>query len=312
MKSASQVVLGNYTDDVTFAGTAGQVCLGLFGLDLPADIRDLSYDLTHLKTTPWHQTALDALALLPVVGGLKYVDEAAGLLKHGDEALAAAKAATQATKAATDLPNAAKQAHNLMDTTKAQRKAEIMEAIAEQIRKTDADTASQQVLDPTWYKQYNEVKSRFDDAAKAASDANGGEYVTYYRVQTPGSHGSKELILVNSDGTISIDTKNYSKQNLSVSAYTTDHAEVFSATGNRAESSYVVAFDVPVWFDELIRENSILQKGSRTNPLNKGGTAPKITDLKTEGCKFELPPFWNEWLEKYAINARTTDIGALP
>jgi hypothetical protein len=44
------MVLGNYTDDATLLGTDGQVGLGLAGLDLPGDIRDLTYDLTHPGT----------------------------------------------------------------------------------------------------------------------------------------------------------------------------------------------------------------------------------------------------------------------
>ena len=56
----------------------GQVALGFLGLDLPADMRDLLYDITNWKLTPSHalQTILDAAALLPVVGSIKYSDEA--------------------------------------------------------------------------------------------------------------------------------------------------------------------------------------------------------------------------------------------
>ena len=69
----------------------GQVALGFLGLDLPADMRDLLYDITNWKLTPSHalQTILDAAALLPVVGSIKYSDEAAdavkGVVKHGDD-----------------------------------------------------------------------------------------------------------------------------------------------------------------------------------------------------------------------------------
>ncbi len=96
-KSLDQVLLGNYTDDVTLLGTAGQVGLGLAGLDLPADIRDLTYDLSHWKWTPGHvgQTLLDTVGLLPVVGGIKYMDEAGalakGMAKNADEAGALTK-----------------------------------------------------------------------------------------------------------------------------------------------------------------------------------------------------------------------------
>ncbi len=96
-KALKQVIQGNYTDDVTLLGTAAQVCLGLAGADLPMDIRDLTYDVTHWKSTPEHvlQTLLDLAALLPVVGDLKYMDEvgalAKGMAKNADEAGALTK-----------------------------------------------------------------------------------------------------------------------------------------------------------------------------------------------------------------------------
>ncbi len=95
--SLNQVLLGNFTDDTNLLGTLGQMALGLLGLDLPADIRDLVYDITHFRLTPQHalQTILDIAALLPVVGGVKYVDEAGDLVKsavkHGDEVTNAIK-----------------------------------------------------------------------------------------------------------------------------------------------------------------------------------------------------------------------------
>ncbi len=102
--SLKQIVLGNYTDDVTLLGTIGQMILGLIGVDLPADIRDLFYDVTNWENTKEHifQTALDSIALVPLVGGIKYADEAAELIqtaaKHGDEAADAVKAVKRTSK----------------------------------------------------------------------------------------------------------------------------------------------------------------------------------------------------------------------
>ena len=96
--SLNQILLGNYADDTNALGTLGQIAIGLLGLDLPADIRDLVYDITHFKLTPQHalQTILDIAALVPVIGGVKYVDEAGDLVKsavkHGDEVTNAVKA----------------------------------------------------------------------------------------------------------------------------------------------------------------------------------------------------------------------------
>jgi hypothetical protein len=84
-KSINQMVKGNYTDDVTALGTVGQVVTGLFGADLPGDIRDIAYDVTHWENSWGHfgQTLLDTASLLPGIGALKSIDEIAALAKNG-------------------------------------------------------------------------------------------------------------------------------------------------------------------------------------------------------------------------------------
>lgn len=81
--SGKQIILGNYTKDVTLAGTGGQVVLGVIGVDFPADIRDIFYDLQNWEWSWSHaeQTGLDMVALVPLIGGFKYTDEAATLMK---------------------------------------------------------------------------------------------------------------------------------------------------------------------------------------------------------------------------------------
>ncbi|MBL1230542.1 hypothetical protein IW492_15025 [Enterococcus sp. BWB1-3] len=62
--------------------------------------------------------------------------------------------------------------------------------------------------------------------------------------------------------------------------------------------------------DDLIKENAISQNGYKTNPLNQGGTAPKIVDkgvfdkFNFEGVAYELPDPINQWLVEYAKNAK--------
>ena len=87
-KSIDQLYQGNYTDKVTVLGTGMQLGAGFTGLDAAADIRDLTYDLTHWENTPGHvgQTLLDAAGLLPVVGSLKYIDEVGTLANKGSKA----------------------------------------------------------------------------------------------------------------------------------------------------------------------------------------------------------------------------------
>ena len=102
----------------------GQIALGLLGLDLPADIRDIVYDITKFEMSPQHalQTLLDALALLPIVGGVKYIDEAGDTLKatakYGDEAAEVSKTIENVTDSLEDISthkNLTKDAGNIVD-----------------------------------------------------------------------------------------------------------------------------------------------------------------------------------------------------
>ena len=83
LSSGKQLVLGNYTDDVTLLGTGAQIATGLVGVDLPGDVRDISADIVNWNWSLGHieQTTLDVAALLPIVGAIKYGDEVATLIK---------------------------------------------------------------------------------------------------------------------------------------------------------------------------------------------------------------------------------------
>ena len=91
-RSGQQVLYGNYTEECTALGTAGEVALGLSGLDAPADIRDLSHDIRNPEMSwSWAaKTAVDGASLLPVVGALKHAGKVKKLamkaLKNGDKA----------------------------------------------------------------------------------------------------------------------------------------------------------------------------------------------------------------------------------
>lgn len=126
-KSGCQVVLGNYTDETNTLGTIGQFSLGLSGLDVVADLRDLSHDLLNPEFSwSWAgKTALDGIGLIPVVGAIKYADKVGDLvkgvsksskvldtgrttLKHSNQAAniaeIGAKSSKRAVEAATDRP----------------------------------------------------------------------------------------------------------------------------------------------------------------------------------------------------------------
>lgn len=100
-KSLNQVIKGNFTEDTTLLGTAGQITLGIFDLDLICDLRDISYDINEFgeivfgeKELTWQFSGHflgDVIGILPVIGALKYVDEAAELAKHADDVANVAK-----------------------------------------------------------------------------------------------------------------------------------------------------------------------------------------------------------------------------
>ena len=93
MRSAECAVLGNFTDEVTLLGIAGQITLGILDLDLPCDIRDIIADVKNLAETDrvrWNligMLAFDLIGLIPVIGVLKYSDETAESIASGEKIL---------------------------------------------------------------------------------------------------------------------------------------------------------------------------------------------------------------------------------
>ena len=93
MRSAECAVLGNFTDEVTLLGVAGQITLGILDLDLPCDIRDIIADVKNLAETDrvrWNligMLAFDLIGLIPVIGVLKYSDETAESIASGEKIL---------------------------------------------------------------------------------------------------------------------------------------------------------------------------------------------------------------------------------
>ena len=94
-KSLNQIVKGNFTDDVTLLGTAGEIVLGIFDLDLVCNLRDITYDIGEFGEIiigddefSWSfagQSFLDLVGIIPVIGILKYSDEFATLLKKSNK-----------------------------------------------------------------------------------------------------------------------------------------------------------------------------------------------------------------------------------
>lgn len=93
-RSGEQVLLGNYSDEVTLLGTGGQIALGATGLDAIADVRDIYHGIENYEFSWAHngQLTLDTLSLLPLVGAFKYADNVAILWNGGKKAKKAQKA----------------------------------------------------------------------------------------------------------------------------------------------------------------------------------------------------------------------------
>ena len=104
----NQLFMENYTDDVTELGTAMQIGTGMLGIDVVADLRDISADIFNWEWSLGHsgQTAADIVGLVPVIGALKYGDEVGILLKpaikNGDKLAIAGGGAIKHTDEVTD------------------------------------------------------------------------------------------------------------------------------------------------------------------------------------------------------------------
>lgn len=126
-----------------------------------------------------------------------------------------------------------------------------------------------------------------------------GETVTYRRVQGgQGTQSSQQRIVIDDNGKIYINRKD---KNLNISIDNGEHSQYFL---NKRPGADVYEFEMPKWFNDMVQEYIIPQAGYKNNPLNQGGSAPKLTDPTTPGMSVEFPVPWVEWIEEYATNGR--------
>lgn len=124
--------------------------------------------------------------------------------------------------------------------------------------------------------------------------------VKYYRVQGGTlPKASMSRIKIDTNGKIIIPNK---KANLNISIGNIEHAVYFK--NKRGAGAVIIELEVPKWFNDFMVENAIEQNGYKTNPLNQGGTAPKLVDKSTPGKSYELAPPWIECMEEYETNGR--------
>ena len=89
MRSAECAVLGNFTDEVTLLGVAGQITLGILDLDLPCDIRDIIADVRNLAKADDIKLDMIAMLALDLIGVkvFRYSDETAEAVASGEKLL---------------------------------------------------------------------------------------------------------------------------------------------------------------------------------------------------------------------------------
>ena len=116
-RSSKSLILGDWTDEKpTELSIGAGIGLGVLGVDLPLDIRDLSHTLTHREWSyKWGETlAYNTIGLIPLIGviknlknakKLKYLDDAGELAKRSDDAADAAGDAGRRAPPASDPPS---------------------------------------------------------------------------------------------------------------------------------------------------------------------------------------------------------------
>ncbi len=66
-KTGNQIILGDFSDDVTWLGSTVSIAAALFGVDAPMDVRDF---VANVSKGEWGWAVVSAVSLLPVVGVL--------------------------------------------------------------------------------------------------------------------------------------------------------------------------------------------------------------------------------------------------
>lgn len=129
VKSGKKLVLGDYAEeDITVLAFTGNVVASLAGVDAFMDLRDLSYDITHWGEEEYFvaRLAVDVIALIPVVGAVKYLEHykvvEAGVNAASDmvDSVADVGKNTEATAEALDaIFDTVKPAYKVIDTADA-------------------------------------------------------------------------------------------------------------------------------------------------------------------------------------------------
>ena len=159
-----------------------------------------------------------------------------------------------------------------------------------------------EILDGIMAATQNKLRSIFanNDATMREALESGTDTVTYRRVQGgEGNQSSQQRVVIDSEGNVYINKKD---RNLNISIDNGEHSQYYIK--NNRPGADIYEFEVPKWLDDMVKEYTIPQAGYKNNPLNQGGSAPKLTDPTTPGTCIEFPAPWIEWIEEYATNGR--------
>ena len=163
-------------------------------------------------------------------------------------------------------------------------------------------TSPRDNVNTDWRTQERLNAQRNAGAGKGNESGNksGTDTVTYRRVQGgEGNQSSQQRVVIDSEGNVYINKKD---RNLNISIDNGEHSQYYIK--NNRPGADIYEFEVPKWLDDMVKEYTVPQAGYKSNPLNQGGSAPKLTDLTTPGTCIEFPAPWIEWIEEYATNGR--------
>lgn len=129
VKSGEKLLLGDYSEEnITVLSMGGNIVSAIANLDLLFDIRDLTYDIQHFADEKYMiaYIAADVVALLPVIGVVKYIkylDDAKDIGKTADNVADIAdaigdtvKTADKIGEAVDEATDAIKNTENVVDT----------------------------------------------------------------------------------------------------------------------------------------------------------------------------------------------------
>ena len=155
--------------------------------------------------------------------------------------------------------------------------------------------------DPSGYKDKRQTPCKEETSVgESGAGESGTDTVTYRRVQGgEGNQSSQQRVVIDSEGNVYINKKD---RNLNISIDNGEHSQYYIK--NNRPGADIYEFEVPKWLDDMVKEYTIPQAGYKNNPLNQGGSAPKLTDPTTPGTCIEFPAPWIEWIEEYATNGR--------